>query len=179
MFWGMREDRQHLAMSLHCLTTSQPQLAGFWLILCMTRLCPSCHGKFTLCHHLGGAHVGTALQKRSSVSTQILAFLGEGMCKGYKTSYVHIGKMGKSEKISLFSKRKLFDFFSQPFAWTVQLSFSAGRWHCYTGKHFPMPARPKRMVYFPCVFLHGFPSLGPGHQVANVVFPQSCTELPN
>lgn len=113
MFWGMREDRQHLAMSLHCLTTSQPRLAGFWLILCMTRLCPSCHGKFTLCHHLGGAHVGTALQKRSSVSTQILAFFGEGMCKGrwYKTSYVHIGKMGKSEKISLFSKRKLFDFF--------------------------------------------------------------------
>lgn len=82
MFWGMREDRQHLAMSLHCPTTSQPRLAGFWLILCMTRLCPSCHGKFTLCHHLGGAHVGTALQKRSSVSTQIFAFFGGGVGNG-------------------------------------------------------------------------------------------------
>lgn len=101
--------------------------------------------------------------------------------RGYKTSYVHKGKMGEWEKISVFSKRKLFFFlfFLYPFAWTVQLSFAAGRWHCYTGKHFLVLARPKSMVYFPCAVLRSFPSLEPGDQVGNAVFPQSCTALPN
>lgn len=59
---------------------AQLQLAGFWLRLCVTRLCPSCHGKFLLCHHIGGSCVGTAVQ-RSSISTLYTYWEEEGKIK--------------------------------------------------------------------------------------------------
>lgn len=67
IFWSMRGNKQHPSLSPPCPTTSQPQLTGFWMMLCATELCPGAMENSCSATTLEEP-VGTAVQKRSSLS---------------------------------------------------------------------------------------------------------------
>lgn len=105
MSCGTRADRQHLTLSLHCPATS-PATARSVLAdaLCgrAARVLPwKIHAlpstRRILCR-------SSTTEKEFGVYPNI-CFFGEA---GYKSSYMRKGKMGESEKIAMFSKRKLF-----------------------------------------------------------------------
>jgi len=87
--------------------------------------------------------------------------------------------MGESEKISVLSKRKLFCFPPPlPLLELYDYIFLLeGGIATQANISQYQPGLKVRLI-FPVRF-SSFPSLGPGEQVGNVAFPQSCTELPN
>lgn len=168
MFWGMRENKQHLTLSPLLalpLPTAHRVLNDALCNWALSR----CHGKFLLCHHLGGACGNSSAAKEFSFYPNICLLLW--WKQGVKFSYVHKVKMEESEKISVFSKRNLLDLSSLSLNCTVTLMLMEGGiatqaslFHCQTGL---------KTVYFSCVILCSFPSLGPGDQIGNT-HAQSC-----
>lgn len=138
-----------------CLSTAlplpQPRLTAFWLMLCAIGLSQLPWKIPTLPPPHRSRCGNTTAEKEFSLFPNIWIFWGGGI----KLAMCTREKTGECEKTSVFLIS-----FSHPFACAVQLSFAAGRWHCYTGKRFPLPARPKSMVCFPCAVLRSFPALG-------------------
>lgn len=75
MFYGMKENQQHLALSPPCPSTS-PATARRVLndALCNWDV-SRCHGKFLLCHHLGGACGNSSAEKELSFYPNICLLL--------------------------------------------------------------------------------------------------------
>lgn len=142
-------------------------------MLCATELCPGAMENSCTATTLLPPPWRSLWEQQCRKGVQFLPTYLPFVVVEVKFSYVHKVKMGESEKISLFSKRNLLVLTS--LCLNIRYSYlnADGRWHCCTGKRFPLPARLKSMVYFSSVILCRIPSLGPGDQVGNVAFPQS------
>lgn len=108
MFWGMREDRQHLTLSFPCSTTSPATAHRVLANALCDQAVSQLLGKIPTLPPPQRSPCGNYRKGVQSLPQILAFFFRSGGCK---TSYGHKGKMGDSEKISMFGKRKLFGLF--------------------------------------------------------------------